>query len=649
MALNADDRDPSIEPGEDFYRFANGGWLDANPIPPGYGSWGAFHEVDHRNREILHALLQRAAEAPQTDLDRLIGDYFVAGMDIEAIEADGLAPIASHLARIRSLTTHDDVLALLPVLHRDGLPLLWGWGVEVDHDDSQVHLLWLVQGGLGLPDRDAYDDPSEAAADLREAYVHHVAAQLRAVGSDDDAPSGSLDERARAVLAFETRLAEHHLRSEQRRDTDLILNRHDIDQLVALSPGLDLRRYLAALGAADAHSVNVESTGYLAALPDVLRQTDVSVLRDYLAFHLVTAVAEALPADVDEEHFAFYGRRIQGKTEQLERYKRVVDALGSDLGEALGRRFVEETFPPSAKERALAMVDEIIAEMRASLHTRDWMSEPTRIAALEKLDAFRVKIGYPDEWRDWSGLTITRDSYAGNRLRAARFEADRQLARIASPVDPREWEMPPHAVNAYFHPFRNEIVFPAGILQPPMFDAEADDALNYGGIGMVIAHEITHAFDDQGRRFDASGAFRDWWTDEDQARFSELADRLVAQFDEYEVAGGLHVNGRLTLGENIADLGGLALTSRAHARVSAGTDPIDGMTPAQRLFLAYATLWRSHMSDEMMRTRIQTDPHSPARLRVIGPLSNSSAFAEAFALDDDAVVMRAPEDRIEIW
>jgi predicted metalloendopeptidase len=645
MSLNPDERDPSTDPGVDFYRFANGGWLDANPIPPGYGSWGAFHEVTVRNQEILHGLLLDAGENPTSDLDRMLGDYFAAGMDTDAIESAGLSAIQPYLDRIAALSSLDDVLGLVPSLHRDGLSVLWGWGAEVDHDDSSVHLLWLVQGGLGLPDRDAYFDESTAATELRAAYVRHIAAQLANVGVTGD----DLDDRAAAVLVFETRLAEHHLRSEQRRDPDLTLNRHDRDQLAALTPDLDLPGYLVALGADAAATVNVESTGYLGALPSILADTDVSVLRDYLTFHLVRATAGALPAQIDDESFDFYGRRIQGKTSQLERHKRIIEALGDDMGEALGRRFVEETFPPSAKDRALAMVAEIVAEMRASLETRDWMGDETRAAALEKLAAFRVKIGYPDTWRDWSGLTISRDSYAANRLRAARFEADRQLARLSEPVDPGEWEMAPHEVNAYYHPFRNEIVFPAGILQPPMFDADADDAINYGGIGMVIAHEITHGFDDQGRRFDATGAFRDWWTAEDQARFSERADQLAAQFDAYVVIDDIHVNGRLTLGENIADLGGLALTTRAHARVSAGAPDIDGLTPAQRLYLAYATLWRTHMSDELMRTRLQTDPHSPARLRVIGPLSNATEFAEAFGLADDAPVMRPREERIEIW
>ena len=566
-------------------------------------------------------------------------------MDLAAVEANGVSAIQPFLDAINAVATHDDVFALLPTLHRTGIGAFFMWATEVDHDDSSRYLLWLAQGGLGLPDRDAYFDETTNATALREAYVQHVAAQLVNVGSSEQQAGAA----AEAVLALETRLAELHLRKEERRDPDRTFNRHDLVALAELAPQLDLPGYLVELGAAAATTVNVENPVYFAALHDLVLETDLDALRGYLAFHVVRAAADALPAVIDDEAFDFYGRRIQGKKEQKERYKRVISALSGDMGEGLGQRFVEETFPPSAKERAVAMVEEIIAEMRHSLETRTWMSEATREQALVKLDTLRVKIGYPDKWRDWSGLAIDRGDYAVNRLNAARYELDRHLARIAEPVDQAEWEMPPHVVNAYYHPFRNEIVFPAGILQPPMFDALADDAVNYGGIGAVIAHEITHGFDDQGRRFDANGAFRDWWTTEDQEHFTLLADRLVEQFDAYEVLDGLHVNGRLTLGENIADLGGLALSQRAHARVSADAPDIDGLSPAQRFFLAHATLWRGHTSEELQRTLLQVDPHSPRRLRVIGPFSNMDAFQGAFGIADDAPMMRAPKERIEIW
>jgi predicted metalloendopeptidase len=403
------------------------------------------------------------------------------------------------------------------------------------------------------------------------------------------------------------------------------------------------------VGAGSATTVNVPNPAYLAALPAILAGTRPEVLRAYLTFHVVKETADALPRAVDDESFAFYGRRVLGKQEQLERSKRVVAALTEDMGEALSQLYVAETFPPQAKERALAMVDHILEEMRHSLQTREWMSEETRVRAERKLAALGVKIGYPDAWRDWSGLVVDRSSYAANRLSAARFEMDRQLRQVDEPVDVTEWEMPPHVVNAYYHPLRNEIVFPAGILQPPMFDAQADDALNYGGIGAVIGHEVTHAFDDQGRRYDADGAFRDWWTPEDEERFTRLADQLVEQFDAYEVVDGLHVNGRLTLGENIADLGGVALAQRAHAQVSAGSPAVDGLTPQQRFFLANATIWRSHTSDQLKRTLVQMDPHSPRPLRVNAPLSNLDAFQEAFDLPDDAEMMRPRAQRIEIW
>ena len=392
------------------------------------------------------------------------------------------------------------------------------------------------------------------------------------------------------MLAFETRLAALHLRAEERRDPDRTHNRHDRAELAALAPALDLPGYLDALGAGAAESVNVENPALLAGLPEIVTDTEPATLRAYLTFTVVRTVADALPAHIDAEDFAFYGRRIRGQQEQHERVKRVIDAIGADLGEALAQRYVARTFPPEAKERAASMVEAIVEEMRASIQTRGWMGEETRARAEAKLDAMRVKIGYPDRWRDWSGLEIGRASYAANRLNATRFELDRRLAKLPQPVDRDEWELPAHIVNAYYHPTLNEIVVPAGILQPPMFDAGADDAVNFGGIGTVIAHEITHGFDDQGRRFDADGHLRDWWTPEDAARFTELADRLVDQFEAYVVLDDVHVNGRLTLGENIADLGGLTLAGRAHRagrrrraghrRAHAGTAVLPGQRDA---------------------------------------------------------------------
>jgi predicted metalloendopeptidase len=641
MTLNAADRDPTTDPGVDFYRFANGGWLDANPIPSGYGSWGSFEELSRRNEVVLRELLERAQTAPEDELDRLLGDAFAAGLDLDAIEAAGIEPIAPLLAAIAAAASHADVLALLPELHRSGLFALFGWDVTVDHDDSDRNLLWLFQAPLGLPDRESYFDDSAAAAELRNAYVEHIAAQLRNVG----APEAD----AAAVLAFETRLAALHLRAEERRDPDKTHNRHDRAALAALAPALDLPGYLDAIGAHAAQTVNVENPALLAGLHEVLEDTDLSTLRAHLAFTVVRAAADALPARIDAEDFAFYGRRIRGQEEQHERVKRVIDAIGADLGEALAERYVAQHFPPQAKERAARMVEAIVEEMRASIRTRGWMGEDTRALAEAKLDAMRVKIGHPERWRDWSGLAIDRATYAANRLAAARFELARRLAKLPQPVDRDEWEMPAHIVNAYYHPTLNEIVVPAGILQPPMFDAEADDAVNFGGIGTVIAHEITHGFDDQGRRFDAHGHLRDWWTPEDASRFTALADQLVEQFEAYVVLDDVRVNGRLTLGENIADLGGLTLAGRALARVADGAPEVDGLTPAQRFFLSNATLWRANISPPLQRTLAGVDPHSPRRLRVLGPVSNLEAFREAFGLGEDAPIMRPREQRIEIW
>ncbi|MEN9646450.1 MAG: hypothetical protein RL238_3119 [Actinomycetota bacterium] len=642
MTLRLQDLDRTIDPGVDFYRYANGGWIDANPIPPGYGSWGSFEELGERNDATIRAMLQEAAADPQNDLDRLLGDFYASGMDLDAIEAAGTTAIQPWIDAIDAADSLAAVLALLPALHETGLLLLFGWGVTPDFDDGTVNLLWLVPTGLGLPDRDSYFNEGEAPEALRAAYVRHVEAQLTNLGSP-------LAAHAAAVLAFETRLAEGHLKAEERRDPSNTLNRHDMAALAALAPDLDLPAYLHASGLADLASVNVQQPRYFAALHGVLADTPLDVLKAHLVFHVVHAAADSLPARFDAESFEFYGRLVNGQQQQHERSKRVIAALGADVGEAIGQRFVAATFTPEAKQRALRMVDAIVAEMRRSLETRPWMTDETRQRGLTKLDAIRVKIGYPDEWRDWSGLEVHRDTYAANRLAASRFDIAYQRARLAAPVDVTEWEMPPHVVNAYYHPTRNEIVFPAGILRPPMFDADADDAVNFGGIGTVIAHEISHGFDDQGRRFDADGAFRDWWTPADEAAYAELTARLTAQFDEYVAIDEVHVNGQLTLGENIADLGGIALAVRAHARVAEGAADIDGLSPAQRFFLANAAVWRCNVSDELRRTLAQIDAHSPRELRVRGPLSNLQEFQDAFGLDDDAPMMRPRADRIKIW
>ncbi len=624
MTLPDTDRDAGADPGVDFYRFANGGWLDANPIPAGYGAWGSFEEVSRRNEVVLRELLERAAAEPGGELDRLLGDAFAAGLDLAAIEAAGIAPIAPLLEAI----DREEPISVLPRLHRSGVFACFGADVTADHDDSTRNLLWLTQPRLGLPDRESYFD--ESAAELRAAYVEHIAAQLANVGVEADAGR---------ILELETRLAKLHLKAEDRRDPDKTHNRRDRAQFAA---------YLDALGAQRAETVNVENPALMDGLREVVESTDPATVRAYLKFNVVRTLADALHARIDDEDFAFYGRRIRGQQEPHERVKRVIDAIGEDLGEALAQRYVEHTFPAEAKARAERMVGAILEEMRASLKTRPWMHDETRARGEAKLDAMRVKIGYPDEWRDWSGLEITRTAYAANRLNAARFEVARRLAKLGQPVDRGEWEMPAHIVNAYYHPTLNEIVLPAGILQAPLFDAEADDAVNFGAIGMVVAHEVTHGFDDQGRRYDAHGHLRDWWTDEDEAGFKALADRLVEQFDDYTVLDGVHINGRLTLGENIADLGGVGLAERALARVSDGA-AIDDLTPAQRFFLSYATLWRANVSRELQRTLAGIDPHSPRHLRVVGPVSNLDAFRDAFGLADDAPIMRPPEQRIEIW
>lgn len=639
--------DSQATPQTDFYRYVNGPWLDANPVPPQYGSWGAFHEVTERNQELLHRLLVDAAKSPGApgSVESMVGDYFAAAMGIDAIAEAGTAPIEALLARCQAVESVADVRDVSRELHATGVEVLLDFGIAPDFEDANAYLAYVGQGGLGLPERDYYLRDDDRSTALLGSYRDHIAAQLSNAGDAAESAAAS----ARAIVEFETRLASASYPAEKMRDVQLTLNRTDVASLDELMPEFGLSEYVRSLGVLSP-TVNIDNAGFFSALDSTLAETPVATLRDYLRWHVIRAFASALSPSFENEAFAFYGRTLGGQQEMRPRWKRVLDAASADIGEQVARLFVAQTFSEDAKVRCERLVDALLGAMGRSIRSASWMTETTREAALQKLAGFSYKIGYPDAWRDYSGLVVTRDSYATNRMRAAQFEFQRQVGRLGKPVDKAEWAMPAHQVNAYYHPLLNEVVFPAGILQPPFFYADADDAVNFGAIGAVIGHEITHGFDDRGSHFDAAGSLRDWWTPEDRAEFDARAQVLVEQFDAFEVADDLYVNGRLTLGENIADLGGITVALDALNHTVRDDAPlIDGFTPQQRFFLAYAKVWRMNHTDEYLRLLVNVDPHTPAPFRVKGPLPNMVAFAEAFGVPEDAPMMRPTAAHAKIW
>ena len=640
--------DPSTAASDDFYRHVNGGWLDANPVPPEYGVWDEARIVHARNQDVLHQLLEDAAARtePPGSAGQMVGDYFAAAMDEEAIAAAGATPLRPYLERIAAAASVADVREIVGDLQRSGPAPLHSLGVEPDFEDSDAYLVYVGQGGLGLPERDYYTRDDEQSVALRGQYVAHVARQLGNLG---DAAERA-QEAAERILAFETRLAEESYTAEQMRDVQLTMNRFDVAELDTLMPAFGLSGYLADLDVTSA-TVSVDNPGFFRALDATLADTPIETLREYLRWHLIRAFASALSPAFELEAFDFYGRTLGGQKEMQPRWKRVLNAASHDIGELVAQLYVDAAFSAQAKKRCEEMVDHLLSAMGRAIRGAEWMTEATREEARRKLEGFNYKIGFPDEWRDYTGLVVGRGSYVENRMRCEAFEFARQMRRLDEPVDKGEWAMPAHVVNAYYHPLLNEIVFPAGILQPPFFYADADDAVNYGAIGAVIGHEITHGFDDQGSQFDARGQLRDWWTEADRAEFTRRAQVLVDQFDEYEVLDGLRVNGHLTLGENIADLGGLKIAYDALLEALAGKPDatIDGLTPEQRFFLSWATVWRTSYTDEYLHLIVKTDPHSPARARVNNPVSNLPAFAAAFGIDGSSPMARSEATRANIW
>ncbi|HYX28250.1 MAG TPA: M13 family metallopeptidase, partial [Pyrinomonadaceae bacterium] len=580
----------------DFYQYANGGWLAANPIPAAYPAWGVANVLNEKNRDVLHEILEAAAKntaAKKGSNEQKVGDYYASCMDEAKIEAEGLKPIQAELDLISKVNDQKSLQAEIAHLHSFGYNAVFGSGSNRDFKNAAEVTVGIIQGGLGLPTRDYYFKDDARSKMIRDEYVKHVAKMFELMG-DDSAKAAS---EADAVMKFETKLAEASLPPVELREPEKLYHRMHQAELKTLAPTFDWTTYFRTVGHTTA-DVNVATPDFFKAMDKQLTEASIADWQTYLRWNIINRAASGLSAKFVDEDFHFKGTVLQGAKENLPRWKRCVSATDGALGEALGAVYVQKAFPPAAKERALQMVRNLEATLKTDITTLSWMSDETRKKAIAKLDAFMNKIGYPDKWRDYSSLTIDRSAYQTNRFRVSEFNERRDWAKIGKPADRVEWAMSPPTVNAYYNPQNNEIVFPAGILQPPYFDPNADDALNYGGMGSVIGHEMTHGFDDSGAKFDPVGNLANWWTEADLKAFQAKAQCIVDQFNSFEVEKGLNMNGRLVQGESIADLGGLVIAYAAFQNSMKGKPRpanIDGFTPEQRFFLGYARGWATNM------------------------------------------------------
>lgn len=639
--------DPSVRPCDDFYEYANGTWLRDTPIPDDETGWGGFSELRDRNFAVLRGILEDTARDGRAGNAKLVGDLYTTGMDEAAIERGGLGAVNELLDRATNVGSNAELPALFGWLARRSVRGGLALRVMPDAFASTRNVVHLMQGGLGLPDRDYYLKDDEKSRALQEKYRAHLAAMFTLLG-DDGATSAT---SAQAVYELEHALATASMPRVEQRDPYKVNNPTNINQLDAMAPGFNWRAFLLEVGAPDVKDLNARQPKYLTALGTLVREQPLATWSAYLRARVINAFAPYLEPRFEEAHFDFYGRTLVGQAAQKPRWKRVLEVVDNELGEPIGQLYVERAFPPKAKKRILDLVADLRAVLRDRIEGLEWMGDDTKKAARTKLDAFAVKMGYPDSWRDFSGLKLDRSSYVGNVLRATIFNFDYDIAKLARPVDRGEWLMSTPTVNAYYYPPRNEIVFPAGILQPPFFFAGADAAVNYGAIGMVIGHEMTHGFDDQGSQFDEIGNLRNWWQESDRTAYTSRTDLVVQQYDGYEPLPGAHINGKLCLGENIADLGGLKIAFAAFERYLAREgEPakIDGFSARQRFFMGYAQAWRSKFREEAQRMRLTIDPHSPGRYRVLGPLANLPEFFDAFACDGGAMA-RPKELRPTIW
>jgi len=650
IAFQVADLDTTVEACQDFNGFVNAKWLAANPVPADRTTWGAFPALGERSLQIQHEIAKAAAEGQWAagSMEQKVGDFFAAGMDEAAIEAAGLAPIQPDLDRIAALAATSEIPAYLGEAYAAGQGMLFGFFAMADYNDSTTNIAYAMQGGLSLPERAYYLEDREDYQAARAAFLEHIAKLMQLAGADEATAKAD----AQVVMDFETRLAKASLGRLEMRDPATRYNPVSLADADTTTPNFSWTAFFGALDVPAPEKFSLANPGFFKEFDAMLAEVPLAQWQTWLRFRAIDGASPYLGNAFVERNFDFYSKTLRGQQEMQPRWKRVLGSLNGSMGEGFGQLYVAQAFPPESKAKMEQLVGNLMQALKHRLEGLAWMSEETKARALEKWSTFTPKIGYPDKWRDWNGLSVSRDSYAGNLMAAAAFNYRFNLDKIGKPVDPTEWGMSPQTVNAYYRSTANEIVFPAAILQPPFFDANADDALNYGGIGAVIGHEMLHGFDDQGSKFDAHGNMANWWTDDDRAKFEAAAAKLADQYSGYEALPGLFVNGKLGLGENIADLGGttVAFDAMKRAEGEGYADPmIDGYSQDQRFYMNWATVWRIAFTEAQLRQQITVGPHSPGMFRAIGPQSNQPAFAAAFGCKEGDKMVRSGDDRVVIW
>ena len=642
--------DTSIHPGDNFFLYANGAWLKANPVPGDQTRWGSFNILAENNLKALHGILDSAAgvkNAPAGSAIQKVGDFYRTGMDSVAIDKAGITPLKDVLTRIDNIKDINGLLAEINLEHTEGLSPVFSFGISPDDKNVTKEMCQFGPGGLGMPGREYYFDKDERTAGIREAYRKYIPQMLTMMGTD----SMAAKKDAEQIYKLELALAGASLTRVEMRDPIRLYNKFNTDGINKLTPGLDWKMLLAGLKVSGQDSVIVSVPKFYAEVARQMKATPLDTWKKYLKFHVVNSMAGYLSSNFSQARFDFYGTKMRGQKMQSPRWKRVLGEVDGSIGDLLGQLYVDKYFKPEAKKRMMELLSNLQSAYSDRIQQLDWMSPETKKLALTKLNAIVKKIGYTDKWKDYSSITIVNNDYVKNVMVTSQWEYNYELNKLGKPVDRSEWGMTPPTVNAYYNPAFNEIVFPAGILQFPFFDADADDAVNYGGIGAVIGHEITHGFDDQGRLYNAEGNLSNWWTPADSAHFVEKANIVVMQFNKVIVIDTSHANGSLTEGENLADLGGINIAYEAFKKTKQGqgTEKINGFTPDQRFFLSWAQVWRANTTPEELANRLKTDPHSPSQLRCNLPVSNVAAWYKAFDIKPTDKMFRPENERARVW